>query len=85
MATVKEYVTDALEDILEQSAEEPIQAADGQKGLRYLNDMMAMWDAKGINIGYTEVSDLGDEVTVPDGAKAGIKANLAVFQTTHLS
>ena len=79
MATAKEVITDALEDILEQSAEEPVASSDGEAARRYLNDMMFMWEAKGIRLGYTEVNSLGDTVKVPRGSLSGIKANLSVF------
>lgn len=79
MTTVKEVITDALEDITRLSAEEPIQAVDGQAALRYLNDMMTMWAARDIVLGYTVVSDMGDTVTVAPGAIAGIKAHLSIF------
>lgn len=79
MATAKEVITDALEDILEQSVEEPVQKAQGKAGIRYLNDMMAMWDLEGISIGYTKIGNLGDHLTVSDGSIAAIKANLSIF------
>ena len=40
--------------------------------------MMAKWAAKGLNLGYTIVDSLDDEITVPDGALSGIIANLAI-------
>lgn len=79
MTTTKEVITDALEDILELSAEEPIQANDASAAMRYLNDMMTMWAAQGISLGYTKVSKLNDPITVPEGAIAGIKPNLSIF------
>jgi len=79
MTTAKEVITDALEDINEQAAESPIEATDGQAGLRYLNDMMFMWDAKGIALGYTVMDNLGETLTVAPGAIAGIKAHLSIF------
>jgi hypothetical protein len=75
---VREVVTDALEEIIVQTSEYPISASDGKKAIRALNDMMTSWDAKGINLGYTIVSDMKDEVTVPRGAILGIKKNLAI-------
>ena len=78
MTTAKEIIVDALEDILVQQEEAPIEADEARAAIRYLNDLMAMWSAKGINLGYTVVSNLSDTITVPDGAKAGIKAALAI-------
>jgi len=39
--------------------------------------MLAL-DAEGVALGFTQVADLGDEVTVPDGALRGIIANMAI-------
>ena len=78
MAKVSEVVIDALEDLVVQAEEAPIEQAEAKAAIRFLNDLMAMWDAKGISLGYTVVSDMGDEVTVPDGALMGIKAHLAI-------
>jgi len=78
MATVKEVVTDALEEILVQAAEEPIAAADGETGIRYLNDMLTMWEILGVNLGFTEVENMGDQLTVDPGALFGIKKLLAI-------
>ena len=47
--------------------------------------MMAAWDARGITLGYTVVSDLGDPITVPDGALEGIIANLAIRLNPHFN
>ena len=78
--TVKtnEVVIDALEHLVVQSDEAPIEQSEARAAIRALNDMMFAWDADGINLGYTAVSDLADPLTVPLGAIEGIKANLAI-------
>lgn len=73
-----EIVVDALEDLVVQQDEGPIEQSEGRAAMRVLNDMMLSWDAAGINLGYTTVSSLGDEITVPLGAIRGIKAALAI-------
>lgn len=78
MTKVSEVVTDALEEIVVQSAEAKIEQADANSAIRALNDMMLAWAVDGIDLGYTVVADLGDDVTVALGAIRGIKANLAV-------
>ena len=78
MAKVNEVVVDALEDLVVQADEAPIEPSESRAAIRILNDMMTMWAALGVNLGYTVVSDLGDDVTVPDGALMGIKAHLAI-------
>lgn len=73
-----EIVIDALEDLVVQADEAPIEPSEARAAIRVLNDMMFMWDTEGIILGYTEVSDLGDFITVARGAIFGIKKNLAI-------
>lgn len=74
-----EVIVDALEEIIVLTDEAPINPPEGRTAIRILNDMMAFLAAKGIELGYTEVSDLGDPITVPPGAIFGIKTNLAIL------
>lgn len=78
--TVKagEIITDALEEILVQADEAPIEASEGRAALRLLNDMMYSYDAKGIHLGYTWLDSTGDVLTVPLGAIRWIKLQLAI-------
>lgn len=79
--TVKthEIVIDALETLIVQASEAPIEQSEAAAAIRTMNDMILMWEAKGIYLGYTVVNDMADLVTVPDGAIFGIKANLAIY------
>jgi len=79
MAKVNEVVIDALEDLVVQADEAPVEASEAAAAIRALNDMMLALEAKGITLGYTVVNDMGDEMTVPEGAIFGIKKNLAVL------
>jgi hypothetical protein len=47
--------------------------------------MMAKWDVMGLQLGYTKVSSLGDQITVSDGAIEGIVKNLAVSMWPQFS
>ncbi len=76
--TADDVIKDTLIEITRLGAETPIEAADAQSAVRYMNRMMAAFDADGIDLGYTEVTSLGDDITVPLGAIEGIVANLAV-------
>jgi hypothetical protein len=78
MTKVNEYVTDILEELVIQADEAPIEASEAQAVIRFLNDRMFAWDALGITLGYTKVSNLSDVVTVADGAKMGIVAQVAI-------
>jgi hypothetical protein len=78
MTTAGVLIRDSLQEALVESAEQPLGASETQLGIRYLNDLMADYAVRGINLGYTEVSDLGDEITVPSGALRGMRLNLAM-------
>ena len=76
METAKSIIDDALQAILVQAAEQPIQAVDFQISKRYLNRMMATTPYN--MLGYTVVINPDDAITIPDGAIEGVVANLAV-------
>jgi len=76
--TANDIIKSALQEILVQASEAPIEADQAQDGIRYLNRMMAKFSAQGISIGYTSVTSLGSPITVSDGALDGIVKNLAI-------
>lgn len=80
MATIKtsEIITDALETLTVLAEEAKIPQGEANAAIRALNDMMLMWQVQGIDIGYTQVTNMGDDITVPLGAVLGMKANLAL-------
>jgi hypothetical protein len=75
METAQSVINDALQEILVQASEQPVQAVDFQTARRYLNRMMAITPFSGL--GYTVVTNPSDIVTVPDAAIEGIIFNLA--------
>lgn len=78
MATVAQVAKASLQRILVQASEAPLEADEYQDFIFALNNFMAGLEARGIDLGYTAVSDLGDTLTVDDGAIQGIIANLAI-------
>lgn len=78
MATVAQVAAASLKRILVQGADAPFEADEYQDFIFALNNYMLALDADGITLGYTVVSDLGDQVTVPTGALRGIIANMAI-------
>tara|TARA_R110002012_G_scaffold60196_1_gene157377 strand:+ start:128 stop:589 length:462 start_codon:yes stop_codon:yes gene_type:complete len=77
METAKDIINDSLQEMLVQAAEQPIEAVDFQTARRYLNRMMSMTPYNGL--GYTQVTNPGDLMTVPDGALMGIVKNLTIY------
>lgn len=75
MATADKVVKSILQKLIVQASEAPIEASDAQDVIFSMNVFMADLDAKGVQLGYTEISDLGDEVTIPTGALRGLIYN----------
>lgn len=78
MATVAQVAKASLQRILVQASEAPLEPDEYQDFIFAMNNYMAELDAQGISLGYTAVTDLGDEVTIPTGALRGLIANLAI-------
>tara|TARA_R100000951_G_scaffold112182_1_gene112176 strand:- start:2220 stop:2690 length:471 start_codon:yes stop_codon:yes gene_type:complete len=75
METAQQVINDALQEILVQASEQPIQTVDFQTARRYLNRMMTTVPFSGL--GYTTVTLPSDLVTIPDAALEGVVFNLA--------
>lgn len=78
MATVQQIAKASLQRILVQASEADLEPDEYNDFIFALNNYMLALDAEGITLGFTEVSDLGDVVTVPTGALRGIIANMAI-------
>ena len=78
MAKASQVLKAALQRILVQASEAPLEADEYQDAIFSMNNYMLALDAEGISLGYTEVSSLGDDITVPTGALRGIIANVAI-------
>ena len=75
METAQSIINDALQEILVQAAEQPIQTPDYQTARRYLNRMMAT--VPFVGLGYTAITEPSELVTIPDAALEGVIFNLA--------
>lgn len=78
MTTAAQVIKFALQEIITQASESPLEADEYQDCIFALNTMMLEYDADGIHLGFTEVTNLGDTITVPAGAISGVTSNLAV-------
>jgi len=78
MATMREIVEDAMEEIGVKTAEIALQSDELQAGIRRCNDMLTEWADSGAIYGYTEVLNGDDVVDVDRNAIGTIKYNLAI-------
>ena len=75
MDTAQSLISDALQEILVQTSEQPLLTDDFQIGRRYLNRMMN--GSPFVGLGYTNVTLPNDLITIPDAASEGVLFNLA--------
>tara|TARA_R110002050_G_scaffold50963_1_gene117592 strand:+ start:1209 stop:1697 length:489 start_codon:yes stop_codon:yes gene_type:complete len=78
MATVAQVAKSSLQRILVQASEAELEPDEYQDFIFAMNNFMLSLDADGVTLGYTEVANLGDEVTIPTGALRGLIANMAI-------
>lgn len=81
--TKRQFVEEAFAEIGVASYVYDLEPEQLQRALRRMDSMMAMWNAKGIRVGYPipsspENSSLDNETNVPDRANQAIILNLAV-------
>ena len=78
MATASQVLKASLQKILVQASEADLEPDEYQDAIFTMNNMMLALDADGIKLGYTEVTTLADEITIPTGALRGLIFNLAL-------
>jgi len=80
MAMIKasQLISQILSEINVREVEAPLEADEVQDTLFNVNAYMSAQSANGIDLGFTILQDLGDNVTVPYGALQGIIANVAL-------
>lgn len=78
MATAAQVTKAILQTLLVQDSEATLQPDEFQDTIFAMNNFMLALDAEGVSLGYTEVSNLGDEITIPTGALRGLIYNVAI-------
>lgn len=79
MADAAQVTKAILQEILVHGAESELEAVEFQDTVFAMNNYMTALDAQGVQLGYTVVADLGDEITVPAGALQGLISNVAIM------
>ena len=78
MATAAQVIKASLQRILVQASEADLEPDEYQDAIFAMNNFMMSLDADGVHLGYTQVKNLGDDITIPVGALRGLIANLAI-------
>ena len=73
-----DIIKSALQEILVQASEAPLEPDEIQDALTYMNRFMTQIAAQGTNLGYTKVTSPTDPITIPDGALNGLVFELAI-------
>jgi len=79
MTTAAQVVKQILNEINVRASESDLAADEVQDTIFTMNAYMSDLAASGVDLGYTEVSDLGDTITVHPGAIMGMVANVAMM------
>jgi hypothetical protein len=83
--TAETIIKDALVEIVVLGGEASLGPSEAQTAIRYLNRMMAALDAKGIDLGYTTVTNLASPITTAEGTHEGMVMGLAERMWTQFS
>lgn len=77
--TAAQLIKQSLQEILVQASESPLEADEYRDCIFVLNSFMADLEANGVDLDYTPIDSLSDEITVPAGAIMGLVSNLAIL------
>jgi hypothetical protein len=78
MATAAQTVRAILQSLVVAGSEQEIPASEAQDTIFAMNNYMLALAADGVNLGYTEVNNLSDLITIPSGALRGLISNVAI-------
>lgn len=78
MTTVAKLVTRALRMIQVVDPMQSVKPQDMSGGIEYLNAMMARWEANGLALGWSPVTNPSQDAPIPDEAETAVAANLAI-------
>lgn len=84
MATNSEVIQDAL-GLIGVTDDFNLTAEYGALGLRAMNDLLTMWEANEVDVGYFEQSNLTDDNPVDAKYLMAVKYNLAVALSPYFS
>ena len=66
--TARDILLDALDDINVHMDETTVGSSDERIAVKAINRIMASLAAKGVDLGFTKLTNIADPITIPDGA-----------------
>ena len=72
-----EVINDILLEIVVLGADADMDPSETASTIRYINRFMTMIAAQGINLGFTKINSVNDDITIADGAIIGLIKNVA--------
>ena len=78
MTQAIDILRDALGYLRVQDADAPVEETAARDGLRQLNMMLRRWEANGLALGWSDVADAEDVITIPAEAEQAVGYNLAL-------
>lgn len=79
MTTAAQVIQDALAEIIVAGSESPIEAADSALAIRKMNEFMSGLELDCVDLGWTTITSVGDDITLHAGLIGALVANLAVL------
>jgi len=72
-----EVINDILLEIVVLGADADMDPSETASTIRYINRFMSMIAAQGIDLGFTKIDSVTDDITIADGAIVGLIKNVA--------
>jgi hypothetical protein len=83
MTQVAQIVRDALGLLRVQDSNQAVKANDARDCINGLNQMMRLWEAEPLTLGWSDVSSMDEDMPTPPEADGPIGQNLALWMRPH--
>lgn len=78
MEKAEVVISDIMQEVLVQSAGQPVSGIDSNLCIRYMNRFMDSMSVYGVSLGYTKINTPSDYVTIEPGGMDGLVFNTAL-------
>jgi len=76
-----EVINDILLDLVVLGSDATMDPSETASTIRYINRWMTMQDALGLSLGFTKITSVNDDITIPDGAIMGLIKNVVLIMS----